>query len=100
MLLQKGEKISYAKKVKKKYVPGQKAYSSMARDISPMYKEYLVYFLLNKDGNLIELPNSKNKKIDAFGSHKKELKAYIKENKLNINKERGMKKLIEYYNSL
>ena len=100
VLLQKGEKFTYIKKIKKKFIPGQKAYTSMSQDIRPMYKSFETFYLLNNEGVLIELPNSKNKIIDSFGSHKKEIKAYIKENKLNVKKEKNMKQLVEYYNSL
>jgi len=100
ILLHKNENMSFVKKIKKKFVPAQKAYSSMAVDTQAMYKEYESYFLLDKEGNLIELPNSKNKRIEAFGSHKKDLKAFVKKNKVHIKNEKGMRKLVEYYNSL
>ncbi len=100
LLVQKGEKFSYLKKVKKKYVAGKKAYTSMAVDTAPMYKDDDSYYLVNSDEKLVEVPNSKNGIIESFGSHKKELKAFIKKNKINVKKEKGMKKLVEYYNSL
>lgn len=100
LLVQKGEKFSYLKKVKKKYVAGKKAYSSMAVDTAPMYKDDNSYYLVNSEEALVELPNSKNGIIESFGSHKKELKAFVKKNKINVKKEKGMKKLVEYYNSL
>ncbi|MFT5076971.1 MAG: hypothetical protein ACJAX7_001936 [Saprospiraceae bacterium] len=100
LLLQEGENISYLKKIKKKFIPGKKAYSSMAVNTQATYKSVDVYYLLNKEGTLFELPNSKNGIIETFGSHKKEIKAFLKENKLNIKKEKGLKKVVVYYNSL
>lgn len=100
ILLESGDKFSLLKKIKKKYIPGQKAYSSMSRDTAPMYKEKSIYFLLDANGQLTELPNSKKGKLEAFQSNKKELKSFLKENKLNINKENSIKKLVAYFNTL
>ena len=56
--------------------------------------------IANNEGVLTELPSSKKKKADAFSENKKELKLFIKENKLNINKEKDLIKLAEYVNTL
>jgi len=100
VLLHKGENITLLKKIKKEFIPAQKAYSSMTRDVPPTYKEKITLYISDKDGVIIELPNSKNKKIDAFYKDKKVTKLYVKENKLNINKERDLVKLAKYLDTL
>ena len=43
-----------------------------------------------------------NKKdvIDSFPDHKSEIETFVNKNKVNLKKEDGLKKLVEYYNSL
>ncbi|MCF6296658.1 MAG: hypothetical protein L3J08_01520 [Flavobacteriaceae bacterium] len=100
IMVSKGEKASVLKKAKKMYIPGQKAYNSLASPIAANYKEKITLYLYTSEGKLIEFPKSKKGKINAFQKHSKELKIYTKENKLNLNKEAGLIKLCKYYNSL
>jgi hypothetical protein len=99
VLLHKGN-ITLFKKITKQFIPAQKAYTSLAQDVAPTFKEKNILYLSNKNGKLIELANSKNGKLKAFENHKKEVKLYVKENKLNLNKESHLIKLVKYYNSL
>jgi hypothetical protein len=46
------------------------------------------------------MPNSKKSKIKIFGDQSKEVKLFIKENNVNINKEAGLVEVISYYNTL
>ena len=100
VLLHKGKNITLLKKIKKEYIPAQKAYSSMSKDVAPTYKEKTMLYVSNKDGVITELPNSKNKKIDVLYKDKKATKLYIKENKLNINKERDLIRIAKYIDTL
>lgn len=101
VLLYKGEQLTLYKKIKKVYIPGQKAYSSMSKPVSPTYKEKLTYYIANDKGVLTELSNTKKKKADALSiDHKKEIKSFVKENKINVNKEKDLIKLTEFADSL
>ena len=95
-----GEKAALYKKIKKVYIPEQKAYTSLASNVAANYKEKVILYLYKKDGALVELPNSKKSKIKAFGNQSKEVKIYVKENNININKESGLIEVISYYNTL
>lgn len=95
-----GEKASLYKKIKKVYIPEQKAYTSLASNVAANYKEKDILFLYKQDGLLVELPNSKKTKIKAFGDKSKKVKAFLKENKVNINRESGLIEVIKYYNTL
>ena len=96
-----GEQFHLYKKMKKQFIEGKKAVNSVSRDIPPTYKDRENLFLVNTTNNtFIELAGSRNKKLKAFPSHNKELKKFIKEENLNINKEYSLKKLVAYYNTL
>ena len=98
--LLKSEKNSLYKKITKKYIASQKASSSMAANIAAFYKEKEVYFLINETGDFTELGSSRKSKLKAFSSIKKQAKEYTKKNKLNLNKEQDLIKLVNYTNTL
>ena len=100
ILLFKGENVSLYKKEKKLFIAGQKAYSSLARNVQPTYKGKEILYLCDASGKLIELPYSKKGKIKTFSNHDNDLKQYIKKHDLNINKENNLIKLVEYYDKL
>ena len=96
----KSDKTSLFKKIKKEYIPEQKAYTSLASNIAANYKEKLSLYLYTNDGLLIELPGSKSKRLKAFGDKSKDIKLFVKENKINLNKEAGLIEVIKYYDTL
>jgi hypothetical protein len=91
---------SLFKKIKKEYIPEQKAYTSLASNIAANYKEKQSLYLYTSDGLLIELPGSKSKRLKAFGDKSKEVKVFVKEHKINLNKEAGLIEVIKYYDTL
>jgi hypothetical protein len=99
-VIYEGEKYHLYQKLTKEFIEGKKAINSVARDVPPTYKGDEELYLVPVDGTPIELSGSKNRKLKAFPSNNKELKKYIKENKLNINKDYSLKKLVAYYNTL
>ena len=74
----KSDKTSLFKKIKKEYIPEQKAYTSLASNIAANYKEKLSLYLYTNDGLLIELPGSKSKRLKAFGDKSKDIKLFVK----------------------
>jgi len=100
VLVENESGVSLYKKYKKQYIEGMKAVNSVASDIAPTYKEKSIFYTVNAKGEFNEMPKSKGGKISSLGSHKKELKAYVKKEKLNISKEKDLSKLISYFNSL
>ena len=88
------------KKIKKEYIPEQKAYTSLASNIAANYKEKQSLYLYTSDSLLIELPGSKSKRLKAFGDKSKEVKVFVKKNKINLNKEAGLIEVIKYYDTL
>ena len=100
LVVYNSSKTSLYKKIKKEYIPEQKAYTSLASNIAANYKEKQVLYLHHSDGLLIELPGSKSKRLKAFGDKSKEVKVFVKENKINLNKEAGLIEVIKYCNTL
>lgn len=99
-VLHEGEKFHLYQKLTKEFIEGKKAINSVAQDVPPTYKGDEELYLVPVNGAPIELSGSRSGKLKAFPSHKKELKKYVKENKLNINKDYSLKKLVAYYNTL
>jgi len=99
-VLHEGEPFSLYKKVKKQYIEGKKAINSISSDILPNLKEKEMLFLVKNDSEFLELPGSKGGKLSGFGNNKKVLKKHVKENELNLNRNRDLVKLVAYYNTL
>ncbi len=101
IILHEGEKYSVYKKLSKEYIEGAESMSSLTRDIPAMYKEKQELFLVNKaDGSLELFPRSRSGRFALFGDHKKTLKKYASENKLNINKDFALVRLVKHLDTL
>ena len=57
-------------------------------------------YTYNKNGKILELPRSKNKKLKAFGGNEKIVKNYAKEHNLDLNNEKDLKKLTLYLDKI
>ena len=101
MVLHEGSEYDLYKKIKKEYVEGAEAMNSLTRDIPAMYKEQITYFLVEKQSGIMkEFPSSKGGKFNMFGNAKKQLKNYAKEEKLNINKEYALAKIVKQFDTM
>ncbi len=95
-----GTNFSLLKKLKKKYYPFKKATTSLTTDVPAIFMDEESYFISTKDGVLKEFTGSKNKKLKVFSTKYNQAKSYIKEKKLDINKEKDLKRLIMYLDNL
>jgi hypothetical protein len=100
LVLLESEQLSIYKKLTKSLIEGKKSINSITRDVPPSYKNRDKLYLVNSSGLFTEVPSSKNGRVKVLDTNKKELKLYIKEKKLNINKDYDFIKLIKYYNTL
>jgi len=57
------------------------------------------YIVIDKEGKIIEIDTNKKKFPLQFPGFEKRIENYIKENKINPNKEEGLKAIIEMINS-
>ncbi len=71
------------------------AMGSGSKDFKIYQKPTIFY---SKDGELFEIKNKKDV-LEASGNLTKEVEDYIKANKLNLNKDAGMKRTFEFINS-
>lgn len=96
----KGDNNSLFKKVTKEYIPSQKAVNSMGSNIAAMYREKEVLYFVDGEGIFTELSTSKKGKRKALANFHKDVKTYIKKNKLNLNKKKDLIQVISYLDSL
>jgi len=57
-------------------------------------------YLVDKRANVIELTTNRKEVVAAFGEHQKDLKKYIKEEKLKTDNLIDMAQLVNYFNTL
>jgi hypothetical protein len=96
-----GNNYTLYKKIKKQFVTGSEAATSITRAIPPTYKEKQIFFLEeNSKAVITEFPSSKKGKLGVFGDSKKAMKKYASENKLNINKDYALIKLVKHFDGL
>jgi len=58
------------------------------------------YFLLQEDGEVVDVKDTKSIWFDLMSSHEEEIRKYAKENKLDYKKKYDLASIVEYYNSL
>jgi len=94
-----GNNYKLYKKLYKKYYKPKTAKSSFEKDILATYKDIPKYYLVDDENVLYEFPDSKNKKIKLFGNKKSEIGKYVKNNRLNINEEDILIKVVRYFDT-
>jgi hypothetical protein len=91
-----GTNFSLLKKITKKYFPAKKAKNNYETSTLAKFEDRFSYSIYTKNGEMVEFPKSKSKKLKAFGNSEKLIKDYIKEKDLDLNKEKDLKKVIIY----
>jgi len=101
MVIHEGDNYALYKKLQKKFIEGKESVNSITRDTPPAFKNVEVYYLVNKaNGSFNKFPKSKKRKLKVFTKNTKEVKNYINVNKLNVNKEYALAKLVKFYDTL
>ncbi len=98
-VLSDGKTYDLYKKTKALYREPQKAETSYARDMPPSFPKTVTYYLV-QNGTFLEMPNSKSKILKMMDRKKGEMKKYIKENDIDLDKEADLIKAISYFDSL
>tara|TARA_B110000090_G_scaffold83249_1_gene94749 strand:+ start:154 stop:864 length:711 start_codon:yes stop_codon:yes gene_type:complete len=91
-----GDNFSLLKKVTKKYFPAKKAKNNYERSTLAEFEDRFSYSIYTRNGEMMEFPKSKSKKLKVFGNSEKLIKDYIKKYNLDLNKEKDLKKVIIY----
>ncbi|MEM7086437.1 MAG: hypothetical protein AAF489_09655 [Bacteroidota bacterium] len=101
MVVHEGANYSLYKKLTKKFIEGREAINSITRDTPPAFQNKEAYYLVNKvDGSFTVFPKSRKGKLKVFSENKKEIKSFVKSNRLNVNKGYDLAKLVKYYDTL
>lgn len=98
-VLSDGKTYDLYKKTKALFREPQKAETSYARDMPPSFPKTVTYYLV-QNGTFLEMPNSKSKILNMMDRKKGEMKKYIKENNIDLDKEADLIKAISYFDSL
>ncbi|MGH1386521.1 hypothetical protein [Kordia sp.] len=100
--LTNGKNVKLYRKDRKKFVKVKRAAYGSINASSAKYKEQKseYYIEYGDSGSAVKLPRNKKAVIKLFASKEKEVKAFIKKNKIKVTKERDLEKLINYVNSL
>ncbi|MDC7999414.1 hypothetical protein POV26_00030 [Aequorivita todarodis] len=98
-VLSDGKIYDLYKKVNAVYREPQKARTSYERDTPPSFEKTTTYYLV-KDGTFLEMPSGKSKILKMMNSKKDEIKSYIKQNNIDLDKEADLIKVVTYFDSL
>lgn len=98
-VLADGKTYDLYKKTSSIFVEAKKAETTYQRDTPPSFSKTVKYYLV-KDGTFLEMPNSKSRILKMMDQKKSEMKSYIKENRLDLDKEADLIKAITYFDSL
>ncbi len=98
-VLSDGKNYDLYKKTKALYREPQKAETSYARDMPPSFPKTVTYYLV-QNGTFLEMPNSKSKILKMMDRKKNEMKKYIKDNNIDLDKEADLIKTISHFDSL
>lgn len=101
--LTEGKKIKLYRRDRKKFVEVKRtAYGSNTASTYAKYKEQKseYYIEYGDSGTAVKLPRKKKSLIKLFASKEGDIKAFIKKNKIKLNKEEDLKRLVNYANSL
>lgn len=98
-VLSDGKTYDLYKKTKATFREPQKAQTSYQRDSPPSFPKTVTYYLV-QNGTFLEMPSNKSKILKMMDSKKSEMKKYIKDNNIDLDKEADMIKTISYFDSL
>ncbi len=95
-----GKHLDLYKKSSVVYTPRTFPKTSYDREKPAKFTQTDTYFLVEKTGKFVELPNSKSKLLKVMKNKGKEVKSFLKKNNINLKKEKDLIKLVKYYNTL
>ena len=95
-----GSQIALYKKHIKDFKPEKKATSSITKTLPAVFKDKPVFYLVTKSGKFYQMPKSRSKKLKVFGEKQNQMKAFTKQNNLDLNKQEDLLTAVKYYDSL
>lgn len=98
-VLSDGKTYDLYKKTKAVYKEPKKGETSYERDTPPSFAKSVTYYLV-QNGTFYEMPSNKSKVIKMMDKKKTEIKTYMSQNNIDLDKESDMIKLVSYFDSL
>ncbi|WP_310994223.1 hypothetical protein [Aequorivita marina] len=98
-VLSDGETYDLYKKTTSVFKEPQKAKTSYDRATGPSFDKSVTYYLV-QDGTFLEMPSKRSKVLKVMSAKKNEVKAFIKDNKLDVDEENDLIKVVTYFDSL
>ncbi|OAD90556.1 hypothetical protein A7A78_14705 [Aequorivita soesokkakensis] len=98
-VLSDGKTYDLYKKTKAVYKEPRKGQTTYERDTPPSFAKNVTYYLV-QNGTFYEVPSSKSKMLKMMDKKKTEIKAYMNENDLDLDKEGDLIKVVSYFDSL
>lgn len=98
-VLSDGKTYDLYKKTTSIFQEPKKAETSYRKDTPPSFIKSVKYYLV-ENGTFLEMPSSKSKVLKMMDSKKSEIKSYIKTNRLDLDKEEDLIKIVSYFDSL
>ena len=95
-----GSQIALYKKHIKDFKPEKKATSSITKTLPPVFKDKPVFYLVTKSGKFYQMPKSRSKKLKVFGEKQNQMKAFTKQNNLDLNKQKDLLTAVIYFDTL
>jgi len=96
-VIYEGTQVDLYKKHEKEIRPVTKSSSSITREMRPVFRDKPKYFLVTKRKKFYQFPKSKNDKFKVFGSKSDKMKTYAKSEKLNINEQEDLIKIVQHF---
>lgn len=84
----------------KKFVEARSASSSYTKDQPAKFENELTYYIITEGNPGIEVRLKVKEVVQALPDHKKEVQAFVKNNKLKMKNEGELIQVLNYYNSL
>ena len=95
-----GSQIALYKKHIKDFKPEKKATSSITKTLPAVFKDKPVFYLVTKSGKFYQMPKSRSKKLKVFGEKQNQMKAFTKQNNLDLNKQKDLLTAVIYFDTL
>lgn len=91
-------KTRLLKKLKTEFRPEVPAVNTFTSTIPPKFENVKPVYYFETNNQFIKVPKNTDDLINQFTEHKSEIAAFIKSNKLKINKEEDLIRLTQFLN--
>ena len=98
-VLSDGKNYDLYKKVTSVFNKPTKARTNYQSDTGPSFSKDITYYLV-QEGTFLQMPNSKSRILKMMDKKKAEMKTFIKENNIDLDKEADLIKAVQHFDSL